>query len=189
LAKETNCQLQNKNMIQSNITAVVAFLTLLSNIVFCCFYILRFTLRRISELIVYTFVNKYVLQLIFGSSMAALIGSLLYSNVAGFPPCELCWIQRIFMYPQALLSFMAMIWRDKRMVTYLFPMSILGGLVALYHSLTNWGYGGSLLGCTSVGGECSRVYVLEYGYITIPFMALTNFCLPTSDFSYILQIY
>ena len=161
-------------MIQSNITAVVAFLTLLSNIVFVVF-ILALYFKKDFRTYVYTFVNKYVLQLIFGSSMAALIGSLLYSNVAGFPPCELCWIQRIFMYSQALLSFMAMIRRDKRMVTYLFPMSILGGLVALYHSLTNWGYGGSLLGCTSVGGECSRVYVLEYGYITIPFLALTTF--------------
>ncbi len=161
-------------MLQSNITAVVAFLTLLSNIVFVVFIIALYFKKDFRNYI-YTFVNKYVLQLIFASSMTALVGSLLYSNVAGFPPCELCWIQRIFMYPQALLSFMAMIWKDKRMVTYLFPMSILGGVIALYHSFTNWGYGGSLLGCTSVGGECSRVYVLEYGYITIPFMALTTF--------------
>ncbi len=161
-------------MIQSNITAVVAFLTLLSNIVFVVVIISLYVRKDIKNY-VYSFVNKYVLELIFFSSMSALVGSLLYSNVAGFPPCELCWIQRIFMYPQALLSFMAMIWKDKRMVTYLFPMSVLGGIVAFYHSLTNWGLEGSLLGCTSVGGECSRVYVLEYGYITIPFMALTTF--------------
>lgn len=161
-------------MIQSNITAVVAFLTLLSNIVFVVVIISLYVRKDIKNY-VYSFVNKYVLELIFFSSMSALVGSLLYSNVAGFPPCELCWIQRIFMYPQALLSFMAMIWKDKRMVTYLFPMSVLGGIVAFYHSLTNWGLEGTLLGCTSVGGECSRVYVLEYGYITIPFMALTTF--------------
>jgi disulfide bond formation protein DsbB len=161
-------------MIQSNITAVVAFLTLLSNIVFVVVIISLYVRKDIKNY-VYSFVNKYVLELIFFSSMSALVGSLLYSNVAGFPPCELCWIQRIFMYPQALLSFMAMIWKDKRMVTYLFPMSVLGGIVAFYHSLTNWGFEGTLLGCTSVGGECSRVYVLEYGYITIPFMALTTF--------------
>jgi disulfide bond formation protein DsbB len=161
-------------MIQANITAVVAFLTLLSNIVFVVLVVLLYTKKEFKNF-VYSFVNKYVLELIFFSSMSALVGSLLYSNVAGFPPCELCWIQRIFMYPQALLSFMAMWWKDKKMVIYLLPMSVLGGLVAFYHSLTNWGFGGSLLGCTSVGGECSRVYVLEYGYITIPFMALTTF--------------
>jgi disulfide bond formation protein DsbB len=161
-------------MIQANITAVVAFLTLLSNIVFVSLVVLLYTKKEFKNY-VYGFVNKYVLELIFFSSMSALIGSLLYSNVAGFPPCELCWIQRIFMYPQALLSFMAMLWKDKKMVIYLFPMSVLGALVAFYHSLTNWGFGGGILICTSVGGECSRVYVLEYGYITIPFMAFTTF--------------
>jgi len=161
-------------MIQENITAVVALLTLLSNVFFVVFVALLFFKKDFKNYI-YSFVNKYVLELIFFSSMSALVGSLLYSNVAGFPPCELCWIQRIFMYPQALLSFMAMIWKDKKMVTYLFPMSVLGGIVALYHSLANWGWGGSLVECAAAGGECSKVYVLEYGYITIPFMALTTF--------------
>ncbi len=103
-------------MIQSNITAVVAFLTLLSNIVFVVVIISLYVRKDIKNY-VYSFVNKYVLELIFFSSMSALVGSLLYSNVAGFPPCELCWIQRIFMYPQALLSFMSMNSKDKRMVT------------------------------------------------------------------------
>lgn len=161
-------------MIQANITAVVALLTLLSNIFFVFFVLVLFFKKKYKNFI-YSFVNKYILELIFVTSMSALVGSLLYSNVAGFPPCELCWIQRIFMYPQALLSFMAMLWKDKKMVIYLFPMSVLGALVAFYHSLTNWGFGGGILSCTSVGGECSRVYVLEYGYITIPFMAFTTF--------------
>lgn len=161
-------------MIQENITAVVALLTLLSNIFFVVFIAFLWINKDFKNYI-YNFVNKYVLELIFFSSMSALVGSLLYSNVAGFPPCELCWIQRIFMYPQALLSFMAMLWKDKKMVIYLFPMTVLGGIVALYHSLANWGWGGSLVECAAAGGECSKVYVLEYGYITIPFMALTTF--------------
>ncbi len=161
-------------MIQENITTVVAFLTLLSNIFFV-FVIGLLYFKKSFRDFVYGFVNKYVLELVFATTMSALVGSLLYSNVAGFPPCELCWIQRIFMYPQALLSFMAMLWKDKKMMLYLFPMTVLGGIVAFYHSLTNWGFGGSLLSCTTAGGECSRVYVFEYGYITIPFMAFTTF--------------
>ncbi len=161
-------------MIQENITTVVAFLTLLSNIVFVLVVAGIFWKKDLKDFI-FNFVNKYVLELIFATSMSALVGSLLYSNIAGFPPCELCWIQRIFMYPQALLSFLAVIWKDKKIVNYLFFMTILGTLVAFYHSLTNWGFGGSILSCTSAGGECSRVYVSEYGYITIPFMAFTTF--------------
>src|SRR4029079_16621504 len=30
-------------------------------------------------------------------------GSLFLSEVAGFVPCELCWYQRIFMYPLAVV--------------------------------------------------------------------------------------
>ena len=29
----------------------------------------------------------------------ATLGSLFYSEIAGFEPCKLCWFQRIFMYP------------------------------------------------------------------------------------------
>lgn len=79
------------------------------------------------------------------------------------------------MYPQAILAFVAMIKKDKNIVDYLLPLSILGAIVSFYQSLVNWGLEGSLVGCTSVGGECARVYVLEYGYITIPFMAFTVF--------------
>ncbi len=161
-------------MIQSNITLIISTLTLVSNIIFVIFLVLLFLNKEFKNYI-YNFVNKYILELLFVFSFSAVVGSLLYSNIAKFPPCELCWIQRIFMYPQAILSFMAMLKKDKGMVYYLFPLTILGSLVAFYHSLTNWGFGGSVLDCTAVGGECSRLYVFEYGYITIPFMALTSF--------------
>jgi len=161
-------------MIQSNITLVVTTLTLLSNIFFVLFITFLFIKKEFKEF-VYAFVNKYILGILLFTSMSAVVGSLLYSNIAGFPPCELCWIQRIFMFPQPILLFMAMLKKDKGIVSYIFPLTILGTAVSFYHSLTNWGLGGSLLKCTTEGGECSRVYVLEYGYITIPFMAFTTF--------------
>lgn len=161
-------------MIQENITDIVATLTLLSNLVFVVMLVLYFT-NIDFKIRLYSFVNKHVLTLLFVTSLSALVGSLLYSNVAGFPPCELCWIQRIFMYPQVLFSFMAMRKKDNSMVTYLLPMSILGGLVALYHSMTHFGLGDGVLACTSALGDCGKLYVFEYGYITIPFMALTIF--------------
>lgn len=161
-------------MIQQNINLIVGTLTLVSNIAFVAFLVAFFTNPNFKSTVL-GLVNKYILNLIFVLSLSAMVGSLVYSNIAGFPPCELCWIQRIFMYPQTLLSFLAIIWKDKGIVSYLFPMTILGGLVAFYQSLSNWGFGGSILPCTSVGGACSKVYVITYGYITIPFMALSVF--------------
>ncbi|MFZ2522637.1 MAG: disulfide bond formation protein B [Minisyncoccia bacterium] len=155
-------------------TFFVTTFTLVSNIFFVL-VVLVLSFDQKARGFVYDLVSKYVLELIFLTSFGALVFSLWYSNVVNFPPCELCWIQRIFMYPQVLLSYLAMRKKDLNMVFYLMPMTILGGLVSFYHSLVHWGFGTGLLACTATDGECAKVYVLEYGYITIPFMALSSF--------------
>jgi len=160
--------------IQSNITFVLATLTVVSNVVFVIiifFLVLNKNFRDLS----YDFVNKNILPLLFVFSFTAFVGSLAYSNIIGFPPCELCWIQRIFMYPQTLFTFIAIIKKDKGIVDYLLPLSVIGGIVALYHALTHFGLGDGLVGCTSLLGDCGKLYVFEYGYITIPFMSFSIF--------------
>lgn len=158
----------------TNPTFVITTLTLVSNIVFVL-VILGLLIDSKFRKLTYDFVDKNVLSLLFLTTLGALIGSLIYSNIVGYPPCELCWIQRILMYPQALITFMAMLKKDKSIVVYLLPLSVLGALVAIYHSMVHWGVGVGLLECTASAGECAKVYVLEYGYITIPFMAFSSF--------------
>lgn len=174
--KELVAYFQNKNMefITTNITFVVTTLTLISNIVFVLGVIAIFAHNGLRG-VVYSFVNKYVLEILLVVSLSAIVGSLAYSNIIGFPPCELCWIQRIFMFPIPLMVILAMFRKDKNVVPYVTLLASTGLIVALYHSLSNWGYGAGALPCTAAGGECSKLYVLEYGYITIPFMALTIF--------------
>lgn len=155
-------------------TFFITTLTLVSNILFVLFVLVLAFDSNVRKF-VFNYVGKYVLELLFVTSLGALVFSLWYSNVVNFPPCELCWIQRIFMYPQVLLSFLAMRKKDKSMVGYLLPMTILGTVVSLYHTLSDWGIGRGLLACTSAEGDCAKVYVLEYGYITIAFMALSSF--------------
>lgn len=155
-------------------TKFITTFTLISNIGFVLFAVI-FLLDKKVRVFVTRIVNKYPLHLVFVTSLASLVFSLVYSNIMDFPPCELCWIQRICMYPQVLLSLMALIRKDLHMVYYLLPLSIIGLVVSFYHSLVQWGFGLGLLGCTAVGGECAKVYVLEYGYITIPFMAFSSF--------------
>lgn len=160
--------------LQSNLTFIIATGTLVTNILFVVFIISLFAMKDWRNK-VYSFVDKNVLHLIFSVSFLAMAGSLAYSNIMNFPPCELCWIQRIFMFPQPIIAFLAMWRNDKKIVDYLLPLTVIGTLIALYQSMANWGFGAGLLECTAVGGECSKVYVLEYGYITIPFMALSSF--------------
>ncbi len=160
--------------IQNNITSVMTTLTLVSHVVFVVVVILLFIHKEFRSF-VYGFVYKNILSLLFSASLVAFVGSLAYSNIVGFPPCELCWIQRIFMYPQVVFSFMAMLRKDFGIIKYLLPLSVLGGIVAFYHSLTHFGLGSDLLECTSAFGDCGKLYVFEYGYITIPLMSFTVF--------------
>lgn len=163
------------SFLQSNMTLWVTTGTLLINILFVAFIISLLDKGWRNKVIF--FIEKYVLEIIFVFSFLALVGSIAYSNIMDFPPCELCWIQRIFMFPLPILAFIAILKKDKKIVSYLLPLVVLGTIVSFYHSLSNWGFGGSVLPCTAAGGECSKLYVLEYGYITIPFMAFTSFVL------------
>ena len=156
------------------ITFILTTLTLVSNILFCLGIII-IAFDKKARIWVFDFVHTHVVALLLTFSLSAVLGSLAYSNIIGFPPCELCWFQRIFMYPQALIAFIALLKKDASVVVYSFALSVFGIVVAFYHSMVHWGFMGGLLGCTAIGGECGKVYVLEYRYITIPFMALSIF--------------
>ena len=156
------------------ITFTVTTITLVSNIIFVFGLVLLFISKEF-RFWVYKFVNSYIIILLFIFSLSATLGSLAFSNIIGFEPCELCWIQRIFLFPQVVLTSVALYMKDKNIIYYILPLSILGAIVSFYQSLIHWGFNTSVFGCTSTGGSCAKVYVLEYGYITIPFMALSVF--------------
>lgn len=162
-------------LIQINATAIIGTLTLISNIIFVL--VLGAILAHSgSRAKFYAFVHKYILELLFWGVMSAIVGSLVYSDIVGFPPCDLCWWQRIFMYPQAIILALAMRRRDKTVIDYLVPLSVLGALVALYQSFVQWGFSFGLSGgCAAAGGECAKVFFTEYSYITIPFMSFSVF--------------
>lgn len=114
-------------------------------------------------------------------SGASTVGSLIYSEVVGFPACILCWIQRIFMYPQMFMFGLA-VWRKERFIApYMLSLALLGGLVALYQWVKDMllVYTHTDLPCVEVAGlpSCDKIYVLELGYITIPMIALNAFIL------------
>jgi disulfide bond formation protein DsbB len=44
----------------------------------------------------------------------AMAGSLFFSQVLGWLPCEMCWYQRIAMYPLVFLLFIGIMRRMKR---------------------------------------------------------------------------
>ncbi|HYZ99535.1 MAG TPA: disulfide bond formation protein B [Acidimicrobiales bacterium] len=108
-------------------------------------------------------------------AIVSMLGSLYYSEIADFPPCRLCWFQRIGMYPLAVLLPIAAWLRDWGVRWYALPLAIGGGLTSAYHvavqrlSLES--------GACEVANPCSTIWVEELGYLTIPAMALSGFAL------------
>jgi disulfide bond formation protein DsbB len=108
----------------------------------------------------------------------AMCGSLFFSEVLGWPPCVLCWYQRILMYPLAVILAVGILRRDRGLHLYVLPFSVVGIGVSLYHHLlikTNWFPPPACV----AGIPCTVDYLNWLGFITIPFLALVAFLIIT----------
>jgi disulfide bond formation protein DsbB len=123
-------------------------------------------------------VRRHAIRIAFGISLAAALGSLLYSEVVGYAPCVLCWWQRVFMYPQVLIAGIALWRNDRGALRYLLALSLIGAAIAGYHYLLEWGLIPSgLCPATGSGPSCAQRFVYEFGYISIPLMSFTAFAI------------
>ncbi len=122
------------------------------------------------------FVRRFGLHIGFLIALGSTIMSLYYSEVLGFIPCFLCWLQRIFIYPLVVLFGIAIWKKDSRIADYVIGLSIVGFCIALYqHFLQMMGHGS--LPCPSSGGDCAQRILFEFGYITFPLIAVSSFAL------------
>ena len=120
----------------------------------------------------------YELWLAFLVAAIATGGSLFFSEIAGFVPCELCWYQRICMYPLSIVTLLAALAGEFRIARYLLPLPIVGAGVSVYHLLVENGVVGQSSACVvSAPGGCAVKWINEFGYVTIPTLALTGFVL------------
>ncbi|MFC5648919.1 disulfide oxidoreductase [Paenibacillus solisilvae] len=126
------------------------------------------------------FCSKYALYLAWVVSIVAVSGSLYLSDVMGFVPCKLCWFQRIFMYPIVILLGIASYKNDRKQIGYVLPLSIIGGLISIYHyAEQKIPAFAKILPCTQ-GIPCNKDYLDWFGgVVTIPFMAGIAFILIT----------
>ncbi len=120
-------------------------------------------------------------------SLIATLGSLYFSEIRGFIPCELCWYQRILMYPLVVILGIGFYKKDKLLPLYVLPFSIVGMAVGLLHYLhQKTDFFREAIQCTQ-GVPCSGQYINWLGFITIPFLSMTAFFLIT--ISIIILIY
>lgn len=105
----------------------------------------------------------------------ATAGSLFFSEVAGFPPCKLCWYQRIFMYPLPILLGISLFTDDKTVRKYVLPLALIGFSIAVYHYALQM-YP-TILPCSDEVASCAAKQFAYFGYITIPMMSASAFFL------------
>ncbi len=120
--------------------------------------------------------EKNVIFAAFVISLLATGGSLYYSQIAGFAPCELCWFQRIFMYPQVIILGLALVKKEGKIIVYSLLLASIGALISLWHNYIIYISPKSTT-CLASSVSCATKFVLGLGYVTIPLMALTAFAL------------
>jgi disulfide bond formation protein DsbB len=117
-------------------------------------------------------------ELLFGAIVAgiAMLGSLYMSEVAHLIPCTDCWYQRIAMYPIAIILGIAAYRNDATIRIYVAPLAVVGGLISIYHYLIQWFPSLEGTSC-STSVPCTSAWFRVFGFISIPYMALSAFLL------------
>jgi disulfide bond formation protein DsbB len=124
--------------------------------------------------------ERYI-AVIAGISIAAICFSLIYQLVYQTPVCELCWWQRIFLYPTSVITLVALWFKTRETHVTVAILSALGLYIACYHYYYH--FQGYVLGKTlsipcSFGGllpSCTNSPILVFGFVTIPFMGIMIF--------------
>lgn len=128
-----------------------------------------------------THIAPYIWLLLSGVILGAVATTLLYSEILGFVPCSLCWLQRVALYPQVFLLIAAYKIKD---TTY-FPrygmvLSIFGLAVAvyqyIYQALPQELHDAGLLPCLADGSsDCAKKVMELFGFVTFPFLSAVIF--------------
>jgi disulfide bond formation protein DsbB len=103
----------------------------------------------------------------------ATLGSLWMSEVAGYVPCELCWFQRIAMYPLTIVLWVATWRRDAAVWLTVLPITGVGAAISVWHIAIE--RNPSMSGPCDPQAPCAVLWVQELGFLTLPTMALVGF--------------
>ncbi len=109
-----------------------------------------------------------------GVALLATAGSLYFSESANYTPCTLCWYQRIAMYPLVLILGIAIVRRDTAVRIYAIPVALVGAAIASYHYLLEW-FPEIDTGACSAVIPCTQVWFREFGFVSMPLLALVAF--------------
>lgn len=117
----------------------------------------------------------YFIYAAWAIALVSTLGSLGLSEIMHLQPCVLCWVQRICMYPLAVIVPIGVLRRDAGLAYYGLPLSVAGLGFAGYHTLLQWGILPEALAPCVNGVSCLTKQINWLGFITIPFMSFLGF--------------
>jgi disulfide bond formation protein DsbB len=159
------------------VNQILSILVLVSQTFFVLglIYLVIFYKKKNDKILEFFKTNGLLLAFII--SLVATCGSLFFSETAKYPPCELCWFQRIFIYPQVIILGLAVYKKDLKIIPYSLALSIIGLLISAYHNYIYYLSAITPITSCKPGVSCTTKYFATFGYITIPMMAFTGFIL------------
>ena len=107
----------------------------------------------------------------------ATAGSLFFSEVMEIPICELCWYQRVAMYPLVLILALSLFPYDPRVVRVAGALAAMGGFIALFQVLLVAGIIPEKIRPCVQGIPCSETHITLLGFLNIPTLSLLTFSL------------
>lgn len=119
--------------------------------------------------------EQWAIPLAWLVAVGATLGSLWYSEVKDFVPCEFCWYQRIAMYPLAVVLARVPWFGDHRPARYLLPLPVIGAGLSIYHYQLQL-FPEQSSSCSAFA-PCTGKWVEVWGFVTIPLLALAAFVL------------
>jgi disulfide bond formation protein DsbB len=122
-----------------------------------------------------TFLGKYALYIALVQVIVATLGSLYFSEVAGYAPCFLCWWQRIAMYPIMVILIIGILRKDNKVWQYVLTLASIGWLFSLYHNLLYYHILPWWDEPCRQGVSCTTKYISWFEFITIPLLAFIGF--------------
>ncbi len=108
-------------------------------------------------------------------ALLSTIAVLFVGEVMGQAPCLLCWFQRTFMFPLAVIIGVACYVSDFGVWRYGLPIAAMGWLIALYHSLLYTGVIPEGIKPCGAGPSCSGAKMTILGALPLPLLSLGVF--------------
>lgn len=134
-----------------------------------------------------SYVDRFGLYASFLIALGSSVMALVYSEVFGFVPCGLCWLERIFLFPQVALLLGALYFKDKLVARYGLILSVIGFVISVYHHYLQMG-GTQFVKCPAAGAvDCAKRIMFEFDFMTFPLLAGAGFALLGALYYYMLR--